>query len=108
MFVNWFYIYREDKILLEARIEEVEEKKAAIEVKMSKKEEIFQEKLGKLKTRKGKGGKSNNVEQLESALAEAEEEKGSLQLRLVELEDIAGESVCSSNIHAFPFTVRLN
>ena len=28
---------------------------------------------------------------LESALAEAEEEKGSLQLRLVELEDIAGE-----------------
>ena len=64
---------------------------------MTKKEEIFQEKLGKLKARQGKkGGKSNNVEQLESALAEVEEEKGSLQLRLVELEDIAGE--CSVSL----------
>ena len=85
---------REDKILLEARIEEVEEQKAAVEEKMIKKEEIFQEKLGKLRARK-KGEKSRSVEErvgsLESALAEAEEEKGSLQLRLVELEDIAGE-----------------
>ena len=80
--------------MLEARIEEVEEKRAAIEEKMTKKEEIFQEKLGKLRARK-KGEKSRSVEErvgsLESALAEAEEEKGSLQLRLVELEDIAGE-----------------
>ena len=87
---------REDKILLEARIEEVEEQKAAVEEKMIKKEEIFQEKLGKLRARK-KGEKSRSVEErvgsLESALAEAEEEKGSLQLRLVELEDIAGEYV---------------
>ena len=85
---------REDKINLEARIEEVEEQKAALEEKMKKKEEIFQEKLGKLKARK-KGDKSRGVEErvasLESALAEAEEEKGSLQLRLVELEDIAGQ-----------------
>ena len=70
---------REDKINLEARIEEVEEQKAAAEEKMIKKEEIFQEKVEKLKARK-KGEKSRNVEErvssLESALAEAEEEKG--------------------------------
>ena len=82
----WKRAAREDKINLEARIEEVEEQKAAAEEKMIKKEEIFQEKLGKLKARK-KGEKFRNVEErvssLESALAEAEEEKGNSQTTFI-------------------------
>ena len=84
---------REDKIFLEAKIEEVEELNAAAEEKIVKKEEIFKEKIESLKSRK-KGEKSKNVDtrivNLESTLAEIEEEKGALQLKLVELEDIAG------------------
>ena len=84
----WKRAAREDKINLEARIEEVEEQKAAAEEKMIKKEEIFQEKLGKLKARK-KGEKFRNVEErvssLESALAEAEEEKGNSQTTFISI-----------------------
>ena len=66
---------------------------AAAEEKIVKKEEIFKEKIESLKSRK-KGEKGKNVDarivNLESTLAEIEEEKGALQLKLVELEDIAG------------------
>ena len=59
-----------------------------------KQEEIFQEKINSLKARK-KGEKSKSTDQrlvsLETALAEAEDEKGALQLKVVELEDIAGK-----------------
>ena len=86
---------REEKILLEARIEEVEELKIAAEERIVKQEEIFQEKINSLKARK-KGEKSKSTDQrlvsLETALAEAEDEKGALQLKVVELEDVAGKA----------------
>ena len=85
---------REEKILLEARIEEVEELKTAAEDRIVKQEEIFKEKIESLKVRK-KGEKSKSTDQrlisLETALAEAEDEKGALQLKVVELEDVAGK-----------------
>ena len=85
---------REEKILLEARIEEVEELKIAAEERIVKQEEIFKEKIDSLKARK-KGEKSKSTDQrlvsLETALAEAEDEKGALQLKVVELEDVAGK-----------------
>ena len=87
---------REDKIFMEAKIEEVEELKVAADERNVKKEEIFREKIETLKSRK-KGEKSRSVDvrivNLESTLAEVEEEKGALQLKLVELEDIAGNSL---------------
>ena len=87
---------REDKIFMEAKIEEVEELKVAADKRKVKKEEIFREKIETLKSRK-KGEKSRSVDvrivNLESTLAEVEEEKGALQLKLVELEDIAGNSL---------------
>ena len=81
---------------MEAKIEEVEELKVAADERNVKKEEIFREKIETLKSRK-KGEKSRSVDvrivNLESTLAEVEEEKGALQLKLVELEDIAGNSL---------------
>ena len=53
---------REDKILLEAKIEEVEEQRLTAEEKLVKKDEIFQEKLDKLNARK-KGDKSRNIDE---------------------------------------------
>ena len=53
---------REDKILLEAKIEEVEEQRLTAEEKLVKKDEIFQEKLDKLNARK-KGDKLRNIDE---------------------------------------------
>ena len=53
---------REDKILLEAKIEEVEEQRLTAEEKLLKKDEIFQEKLDKLNARK-KGDKLRNIDE---------------------------------------------
>ena len=86
---------REEKILLEAKVEELEELKIAADDRLIKNEEIYKEKVESIKSRK-KGEKSKNVDDrivgLETALAELEEEKGALQLKLVELEDISGQS----------------
>ena len=87
---------REEKILLEAKVEEIEEQKLAAENRVVKNEEIYKEKIDNIKTHSKKGSKKKSVDDrissLEISLAEIEEEKGALQLKLVELEDVAGNS----------------
>jgi len=84
---------REDKILLEARVEEIEEERNALDEKIVKKEEILEKRIHSLESRSKEntpeGEEEERIGELENALAEAEEERGALQLKLVDLEEMA-------------------
>eukprot|EP00092_Neocalanus_flemingeri_P001893 GFUD01002020.1.p1 GENE.GFUD01002020.1~~GFUD01002020.1.p1 ORF type:complete len:4147 (-),score=1483.97 GFUD01002020.1:293-12733(-) len=84
---------REEKILLEAKVEEIEEEQNAMEDKTAKKEEILEKRIKSLQSRSRdniiEGAEEERIAELENALAEAEEERGALQLKLVDLEEMA-------------------
>ena len=83
---------REEKIFLEAKVEEIEEAKSAIEEKHVKKEEILEKRIETLQSKSsksvGKGKQGQNIEELDISLAKAEEDIGTLQLELVVLEEM--------------------
>ena len=86
---------REEKILLEARIEEVEEEAASAKEELSRKEETHAERIKtiekELESLAGGGVVGERIVHLENCLAEAEEERGALQIKLVDLDDIYGK-----------------
>ena len=92
---------REEKILLQAKVEELEEEKMSSISKTNKKEEILQSKInnleGKVRGKAKSGREGSRIAQLENALAEAEEEKGSLQLKLVDLDELTSNELKLKN-----------
>jgi len=80
---------REDRILLEARQEELEEDNARLKNQLKQKEEIHQSRVSELERLLEGVEEAGETEdrQLEICLAEKEEEKGNLQLRILELEE---------------------
>ena len=88
---------REEKILLEAKVEEVEEEKNSLQEKIEKKEEIFEKRLESMQQRNDRTADNSDDEdkiaELENALAEAEEERGALQLKLVDLEEMTASEL---------------
>ena len=77
---------REERIHLEARLEEVEEGREGEQGRAGVRESIR-----RLVERREEEEEGDRVTSLENSLAEVEEEKGALQLRLVDLEDLQGE-----------------
>ena len=75
---------REERIHLESRLEEVEEGREGEQDRAS---------IRRLVERREEEEEGDRVTSLENSLAEVEEEKGALQLRLVDLEDLQGERV---------------
>ena len=88
---------REEKILLEAKVEEVKEEKISLQEKFEKKEEIFEKRLESMQQRNDRTADNSDDEdkiaELENALAEAEEERGALQLKLVDLEEMTASEL---------------
>ena len=88
---------REEKILLEAKVEEVEEEKNSLQEKIEKKEEIFEKRLESMQQRNDRiadnSDDEDKIAELENALAEAEEERGALQLKLVDLEEMTASEL---------------
>ena len=88
---------REEKILLEAKVEEVEEEKNSLQEKIVKKEEIFEKRLESMQQRNNRiadnSDDEDKIAELENALAEAEEERGALQLKLVDLEEMTASEL---------------
>ena len=88
---------REEKILLEAKVEEVEEENISLQEKFEKKEEIFEKRLESMQQRNDRTADNSDDEdkiaELENALAEAEEERGALQLKLVDLEEMTASEL---------------
>ena len=88
---------REEKILLEAKVEEVEEENNSLQQKIEKKEEFFEKRFESMQQRNDRiADNSNNedkIAELENALAEAEEERGALQLKLVDLEEMTASEL---------------
>ena len=76
---------REERIHLEARLEEVEEEREGEQGRAG-----VRERIRRLVERREEE-EGDRVTSLENSLAEVEEEKGALQLRLVDLEDLQGE-----------------
>ena len=76
---------REERIHLEARLEEVEEGREGEQGRAG-----VRERIRRLVERREEE-EGDRVTSLENSLAEVEEEKGALQLRLVDLEDLQGE-----------------
>ena len=88
---------REEKILLEAKVEEVEEEKISLQEKFEKKEEIFEKRLESMQQRNNRiadnSDDEDKIAELENALAEAEVERGALQLKLVDLEEMTASEL---------------
>ena len=78
---------REERILLEARLEEVEEQALGERERAVIREKNLDERLKKSE-RRGEGETGDREANLANALAEVEEEKGALQLKLVDLEEL--------------------
>ena len=85
---------REERIHLEARLEEVEEEREGEQGRAGVRERALEERIRRLvERREEEEEEGDRVTSLENSLAEVEEEKGALQLRLVDLEDLQGELV---------------
>ena len=82
---------REERIHLEARLEEVEEEREGEQGRAGVRERALEERIRRLVERREEEEEGDRVTSLENSLAEVEEEKGALQLRLVDLEDLQGE-----------------
>lgn len=88
---------REERILLEARLEEEEEARQGEQERARLRETELEERLGRREERRGlEGDGEDRLERLENCLAEVEEEKGALQLKLVDLEDLLGRGGSSA------------
>ena len=88
---------REEKILLEAKVEEVEEENNSLQEKIEKKEEFFEKRFESMQQRNDRiadnSDDEDKIAELENALAEAEEERGALQLKLVDLEEMTASEL---------------
>ena len=88
---------REEKILLEAKVEEVEEENNSLQEKIEKKEEFFEKRFESMQQRNDRiadnSDDEDKIAELENSLAEAEEERGALQLKLVDLEEMTASEL---------------
>ena len=92
---------REERILLEARVEELEEDKTKLEHTLVEKEHIFKARINELEKQLRESRLDANedkelaerVAELEISSALKEEEKGNLQLKIMELEEAINTEV---------------